>query len=242
MDTAQLTEKLVSWIIDRVRESGAKGMVSGISGGIDSAVASVLAQRAMNGKVLGLNLPCYSNPEDQAHAKLLADKFSIPLQVISLNSVYDNFLKTVPLGNSNLVTNRLGKSNLKVRLRMLTLYFYANIMNYIVVGSSNKSELAIGYFTKWGDGGVDIMPLGNLVKHQVVELAEYLSVPRPIIDKPPSAGLWEGQTDELEIGLTYQELDRFLTYGRAEPDVKLKIQLLMAKSNHKRCLPPLPDF
>jgi NAD+ synthase len=129
-----------------------------------------------------------------------------------------------------------------VRLRMLTLYYHANLMNYLVVGSSNKSELAVGYFTKWGDGGVDIMPLGNLVKQQIIELAEQLAIPRPIIDKPPSAGLWDGQTDEAEMGLTYKELDRFLTIGRAEPETKLKIQILMARSNHKRCLPPVPDF
>ncbi|MDD5190765.1 MAG: NAD(+) synthase [Dehalococcoidales bacterium] len=242
MEKAQLTVDLVNWIQARVKEAGAKGIVIGVSGGIDSAVLAVLCEKAAPGRVLGLALPCYSNPEDEAHAKLLMDKFNIPLRVINLDTMYDSFLKILPCNETTPAAERLAKSNLKVRLRMLTLYYHANLMNYMVVGSSNRSELAVGYFTKWGDGGVDIMPLGNLVKQQVIDLAEYLGIPRPIIDKPPSAGLWDGQTDEKEMGLTYKELDRFLSIGRAEPEAKLKIQTLMAKSNHKRCLPPVPDF
>ncbi len=242
MDKTQLTEKLVSWIQDRVKEAGAKGIILGVSGGIDSAVLAVLCEKAIPGRVLGLNLPCYSSLEDEAHAKLLMEKFHIPLKVIVLDGIYDNFLKILPQDKQFPAADRLAKSNLKVRLRMLTLYYHANLMNYMVVGSSNKVELTVGYFTKWGDGGVDVMPLGNLVKQQVVELAEHLGVPRPIIDKPPSAGLWDGQTDEKEMGLTYKELDRFLTIGRADTETKLKIQSLMAKSQHKRTQPPVPDF
>jgi len=242
MDKKQLTDKLIHWIRDRVKEAGAKGVLVGLSGGIDSAVLAILCERALPAKVLSLNLPCYSNSEDEAHARLLAEKFAIPLKVIIMDEMYDNFLKILPQDKKYTAADRLAKSNLKVRLRMLTLYYHANLMGYMVVGSSNKSELAVGYFTKWGDGGVDVMPLGNLVKQQVIELAEYLEVPRVIIDKPPSAGLWDGQTDEKEMGLTYKELDRFLTIGRADTEVKIKIQTLMAKSQHKRCLPPIPDF
>jgi len=242
MEKKQLTEKLVGWIQDRVKEAGAKGVLLGVSGGIDSAVLAVLCERALPGKVMALNLPCYSNSEDEAHARLLADKFSIPLNVIVLDNIYDKFLRILPQDTKSPDANRLAKSNLKVRLRMITLYYHANLMNFMVVGSSNKSELAVGYFTKWGDGGVDVMPLGNLVKQQVIELAEFLEIPMVIIDKPPSAGLWDGQTDEKEMGLTYKELDRFLTIGRAETESKMKIQALMAKSQHKRCLPPIPDF
>ncbi len=242
MDKTQLTDKLINWIRDRVKEAGTKGVLVGLSGGIDSAVLSVLCEKALPGKVMSLNLPCHSNSEDEAHARLLAEKFAIPLKVIILDEMYDNFLKILPQDNKAPAADRLAKSNLKVRLRMLTLYYHANLTGYMVVGSSNKSELAVGYFTKWGDGGVDVMPLGNLVKQQVIELAEYLGIPRVIIDKPPSAGLWDGQTDEKEMGLTYKELDRFLTIGRADTEVKMKIQTLMAKSQHKRCLPPIPDF
>jgi NAD+ synthase len=125
---------------------------------------------------------------------------------------------------------------------MVTLYYLANRLNYLVVGSSNKSELSVGYFTKHGDGGSDLIPLGNLTKRQVREMAEHLDIPREIIDKPPSAGLWDGQTDEAELGLTYEELDRYLITGKAEPNIKEKIDFKMSQSTHKRCLPPVPPL
>ncbi len=125
---------------------------------------------------------------------------------------------------------------------MITLYHIANQLRYMVVGSSNRSEVAIGYFTKHGDGGVDIVPLGNLVKGQVRELACYLGVPAPIIDKPPSAGLWEGQTDEAEMGVSYEALDGFILTGEASEEVRKKIEAMMDSSAHKRSLPPIPEF
>ena len=103
---------------------------------------------------------------------------------------------------------------------MLTLYYFANRLKYMVVGSGNRDELSIGYFTKYGDGGVDIQPLGNLLKGQVRELARFLGIPKQIIDKPPSAGLWEGQTDEGELGFSYEELDRYLASGEASAALK----------------------
>jgi NAD+ synthase len=123
---------------------------------------------------------------------------------------------------------------------MVTLYYFANRLNYLVVGSSNKSELSVGYFTKYGDGGVDLIPLGNLVKSQVRDLATYLGIPREIIGKPPSAGLWPGQTDEGQLGLTYKELDRYLLTDEAERNIKEKVDSMMSRSEHKRCLPPIP--
>lgn len=242
MDKSELADKFVAWIRDRVTEAGCKGVVLGLSGGIDSALVAVLCQRALPRNTLGINLPCYSHPEDEAHARLVADKFFIPYQVIVLDSIYDNLLKLLPDAKAEPAADRLARSNLKVRLRMATLYYHANRLNYLVAGSSNRSELAVGYFTKWGDGGVDIMPIGNLVKQQVVELATFLGIPPVIIGKPPSAGLWPGQTDESEMGLTYAELDRFLTIGRADPAVKTKIQTMMSRSQHKRTMPPIPDF
>ena len=115
----------------------------------------------------------------------------------------------------------------------------ANQQEYMVVGSGNRSELATGYFTKYGDGGVDMLPLGNLVKEQVRELAQFLDVPQPIIDKPPSAGLWAGQTDEGELGFSYQELDRYLVTGQAASEVRARIEARIAASAHKRQLPPV---
>ncbi|MDD5289452.1 MAG: NAD(+) synthase [Dehalococcoidales bacterium] len=241
MDNNQLAEKLTLWIKERVTAAGCKGTLLGMSGGIDSAVVAVLCQRAFPQNTLIINLPCYSNPRDQEHAKLVADKFSIPYNVITLDGIYDNFLKILPQDKTEAGADHLAKSNLKVRLRMVTLYYHANRLKYMVVGSSNRSELSIGYFTKWGDGGVDIMPIGNLVKKQVVELAQYLGIPQEIIDKPPSAGLWPGQTDEGEMGLTYKDLDLYLTTGRAGEQVKSRIETMMAKAQHKRTLPPLLD-
>ena len=125
---------------------------------------------------------------------------------------------------------------------MVTLYYFANRLNYLVVGAGNRSELSVGYFTKYGDGGVDIMPLGNLVKGQVRELAHFLRIPQKIMDKPPSAGLWQGQTDEAEMGFSYADLDRYLTTGIASDTVKQKIESMASASNHKRQPPPVAKF
>jgi NAD+ synthase len=125
---------------------------------------------------------------------------------------------------------------------MITLYYTAQKLNYLVAGSSNRCEVTIGYFTKYGDGGVDIMPLGNLTKGEVRELAAYLDVPRAIIDKPPSAGLWAGQTDEEEMGISYEILDGYIQTGDAPEDTKNRIESLKAASEHKRSLPPTPIF
>jgi NAD+ synthase len=125
---------------------------------------------------------------------------------------------------------------------MLTLYYFANQLHYMVVGSSNRSELSIGYFTKYGDGGVDIMPLGSLVKGQVRELARFLDIPQQIIDKPPSAGLWEGQTDEDELGFSYEQLDRYLITGKANAKLKKKTESMIATNSHKHQPPPVAKF
>jgi NAD+ synthase len=126
---------------------------------------------------------------------------------------------------------------------MTTLYYFANKLNYLVVGTGNKSEIMIGYFTKYGDGGADILPLGNLLKNQIKELAEYLGIPKKIINKPPSAGLWEGQTDEEEIGISYNQLDKYLRTGKLNNKiVEKKIQDKITKSTHKRTTPVIPSF
>jgi NAD+ synthase len=142
------------------------------------------------------------------------------------------------------VRGRVPMANIKPRLRMTTLYFLANTLNYLVAGTGNRSELAIGYFTKWGDGGVDLLPLGRLTKKQVRAMAEELAVPKMVIDRPPSAGLWAGQKDEDEIGVSYADLDRYLMEGPsgAAPALAMKVERLARASDHKRELPPAPDF
>ncbi len=126
---------------------------------------------------------------------------------------------------------------------MASLYFVANHLNYLLAGTGNRSELVVGYFTKYGDGGVDLLPLGNLVKSEVRAMARKLGVPASIIDKAPSAGLWSGQTDEGEMGFSYGDLEAYLEGGpqAVAPAVALKIERLSRQSDHKRMLPPVPD-
>jgi len=242
MNYQKLTENLVSWIREKVADAGGKGVVVGLSGGLDSSVAVVLCRRAFPEAMLAITMPCHSNQEDLEHAQVLADQFSIPTKTVALDTTYDALLKVLPDDKVDVEVSRLAQANLKARLRMLTLYYFANRLNYMVVGSSNRDELILGYFTKYGDGGVDIQPLGNLLKGQVRELARFLSIPQPIIDKPPSAGLWEGQTDEGELGLSYDQIDRYLASGEASAAVKKRLEPMIAASRHKRQAPPVADF
>ena len=138
---------------------------------------------------------------------------------------------------------RVPLANMKPRLRMATLYFFANTLNYLVAGTGNRSEAAIGYFTKYGDGGVDLLPIGHLVKSEVRAVARELNVPSPIIERSPSAGLWMGQVDEEEMGFTYAELEHYLDEGPqgVSPALAMRIERLTRSSEHKRQLPPTPD-
>ena len=187
-------------------------------------------------------MPCYNSEADMEHARAVADKFSIPTKTVVLDAAYDTLLKVLPDDKVEPNVSRVAKANIKARLRMLTLYYFANQLKYIVVGAGNRDELSLGYFTKYGDGGVDIQPLGNMLKGQVRELAQFLGIPQPIINKPPSAGLWEGQTDEGELGLSYDELDRYLATGEASAELKKRIESMIAASEHKRQPPPVADF
>jgi NAD+ synthase len=242
LNTAQLAERLVSWIRDKTLAAGGKGVVLGLSGGLDSSVAAVLCQRAFPKNTLAVLIPCYSNKEYIAHARLVADKFSIPTKTVVLDSVFDGLLKVLPDDKVDPLAKRLAQANIKARLRMLTLYYFANRLKYMVVGASNRDELAVGYFTKYGDGGADILPLGNLLKGQIRELAQFLGIPQEIINKPPSADLWEGQTDEGELGFSYDELDRYLVSGEAAAEIKKRIESMIAATEHKRQPPPVASF
>lgn len=242
MNSEQLAEKLVLWIRDKVGAGGCKGVVVGMSGGLDSSVVAVLCQRAFPQNTLGVIMPCYSRREDKAHAQAVASKFSIPTVEVVLDGIFSYWQQELPDYEADPALSHLAQANLKVRLRMVTLYYIANQLGYMVAGSSNRSEISVGYFTKYGDGGVDIMPLGNLVKGQVRELAGFLGIPQPIIEKSPSAGLWEGQTDEEELGFSYEELDRYLLNGEASGEVREKIESRISASAHKRSLPPIPSI
>ena len=242
MDAEKRAQKLMSWIKDKVTAAGCRGVVLGMSGGLDSSVLAVLCQRAFPQNTLGVIMPCHSIDEDKTHAEALASRFSIQTTEVVLDSAFDALLQVLPDYEPNSSLGQLSRANLKARLRMMTLYYTANQLQYMVAGSGNRSEITVGYFTKYGDGGVDIMPLGNLVKGEVKELARYLKIPRAIIDKPPSAGLWEGQTDETDMGLSYESLDRYILESDAPAEVKTKIDAMIAASNHKRAMPPIAEF
>jgi NAD+ synthase len=242
MDAERQAQKLVVWIQEKVLAAGCQGVILGMSGGLDSSVVAVLCHRAFPQSTLGVIMPCHSIDADKAHALEVANQFDIPSREVVLDGVFDTLLQTLPDDKPEPSINQLIRANLKTRLRMVTLYYMARQLNYIVAGSSNRSEITIGYFTKYGDGGVDIMPLGNLVKGQVRELARFLGIPQPIIDKPPSAGLWEGQTDETEMGFSYETLDRYILEGEAPEEMKTKIEAMIAASQHKRLMPPIANF
>ncbi len=239
MKTAEIAEKLTDWIRQRLSASGTKGVVLGLSGGIDSAVVAALAQRACGNNVLGLIMPCHSDPQDAADAGLVAEALNLETKTIDLTQAYDSLLLALgePSGERSLAL-----ANIKPRLRMITNYFHAQKLGYLVAGTGNRSELTIGYFTKHGDSGCDILPIGGLVKHQVWDLARYLDIPDKIIDKAPSAGLWPDQTDEGEMGLSYTELDSYILTGEASPSSQAKIEQMRAKSAHKRAMPPVADI
>lgn len=211
------------------------GYILGLSGGIDSAVAAVLAQEA-----IGENLQCVfinveSNENDLNDARELAKKFGIKLIELDLTNHYHDLVKTY---EKIMPLSTLSKINLKVRLRMVSLYALGQTTNKLVLGTDNKAELYTGYFTKYGDGGVDLLVLSDLNKGEVKELAKLIGVTSEIINKAPSAGLYAGQSDESEMGLTYAELDLFLDGKKIEATSEAKIARLHKVSAHKR--DPLP--
>jgi NAD+ synthase len=233
----ELSAYLADWIRREVTASGGVGAVFGLSGGIDSAVVAALAKRAFPHHTLGVVMPCHSDAQDADDAHLVAHHLDVPVCTVDLSSVYDLLLDELSRSCTDLPSTQLATANLKPRLRMTTLYAFANQMDYRVLGTGNRSEIAVGYYTKYGDGGVDLLPLGELTKTEVRRLAAHLDVPRRVIDKPPSAGLWADQTDESEMGLTYEELDAYLLTGQASPAVKARVDGLNAGSAHKRELP-----
>jgi NAD+ synthase len=251
-DSLVKVENAITDAIVRVVEmSNSSGAVIALSGGIDSAVVATLAARAVDVYALLLPDSASTLPEDMKHAESLADDLGIDYEVIEIGDMVQMVYNKRPmLGPDDC---RLAYANVKPRIRMIMNYFAANLDGRIVLGTGNKTELLMGYFTKYGDGGVDILPIGDLYKTRVRQLAKHIGVPEHIIAKPPSAGLWAGQTDEAEMGATYEEIDSVL-YGVFDMGMSLeevekaagvgddKIKMIMDRvrnSEHKRNMPPI---
>lgn len=224
---------LVNWLQERVGAAEARGAVVGLSGGIDSALVLALCTRAFGEATCGVIMPCHSGPDDAESARLAARTFGVTPVEVDLGPAYDALLAALPKESGE----GLWSANLKPRLRMATLYAIAGQRGRLVVGTGNRSELYLGYFTKYGDGGVDLLPLAEFTKHEVRALARQAGVPEAIIARAPSAGLWEGQTDEGEMGFTYAELDAFLQRGEATEQLREKLVVQHAASEHKRRMP-----
>jgi NAD+ synthase len=247
--------RITDWLRQRMTASATRGFAVGLSGGLDSAVVLRLCQLASNSQVAGLIMPCGSDPRDEADARLVADHFSAPVVALDLTSTNDTLLWQLRTAVEALPSTaavrlkeggestRVPYANIRPRLRMTSLYFVANLFNYLVAGTGNKSELMTGYFTKYGDGAADVLPIGHLLKSEVRQLARALDVPPSIIDKTPSAGLWLGQTDEAEMGFKYDDLEAYLTGGpeAVSPALALRLERMIRASEHKRALPPTPE-
>ena len=223
----------VAFIKSVLSESGAKGIVYGNSGGKDSALVGILCKAACDNTV-GIILPCTSKrnyDEDAADAKVVAKKYNIETRTVDLTPVKEAELKALD-GVATL--NAAALSNIAPRLRMLTLYAVAAAENRLVAGTGNRSEAYVGYFTKWGDGAHDFNPIADLTVTEIYEFLRYLDAPKCVIEKAPSAALFDGQTDETEMGVTYAELDAYLSGKAIEEEKKKIIERMHKTSEHKR--------
>ncbi|MDR0879468.1 MAG: NAD(+) synthase [Clostridioides sp.] len=240
-------EKTVQWLQDKVEESHSKGLIVGVSGGIDSAVVANLIKRACPENSLGVLLDIQNSEVDKEDAMKVIEACGIKHMTLNLENSHDVLIDTVVenLKENDLYredTHRMTDANLRARLRMCTIYAIANNLGYLVAGTDNAAEMYTGYFTKYGDGGVDILPICNISKAEVYDWARSLGVPESLITKAPTAGLWEGQTDENEMGTTYDMIDAVMN-GREEevPEKDRKIiDRLHTNSEHKRNTPGKP--
>jgi len=231
-DYAQEFKDRVEFIQGLLKNSGAKGIIFGNSGGKDSALVGILCKAACDNTV-GIIMPCESKRnfgEDKDDGCDLAEQYGIETRVLDLTAE-----KALVMEVTSSVTtlNASAISNIAPRLRMLALYTIGASENLLVAGTGNRSERYMGYFTKWGDGGCDFNPISDLTATEIFEFLAYLKAPTNIITKAPSAGLYEGQTDEQDMGVTYKAIDDFLLYGTVNEADKAVIDRYHSRADHK---------
>lgn len=230
-------EKITNWIKEYVKSSYSKGVVVGNSGGKDSATVIALATKALGKEnVVTIAMPCNSINADFEDAKLVADKFEVPLLKVDLTETYKTLEKEV---DKIVIPKNEAKINAKPRLRMTTLYYVAQSLDYLVIGTGNKCEALVGYTTKWGDSAHDFNPIGDLTVQEVLQIGEYLGVPDKIIKKAPADGLG-GMTDEEKLGVTYKQIAEYIETGKTEEKAMEIIKRKERASLHKR--KPIPIY
>jgi NAD+ synthase len=252
IDPKEVSIIIKDFIKTYFENSGCKSAVIGLSGGIDSALTAVLCKQSIGkNKTLCLFMPDDATPNDDVkHQEKLVKKFNLIRKTINISKIVKTFAD-----NCAIKPDKLALANMKARIRMTLLFEYANMTSSIVCGTNNKSELLVGYFTKYGDGGSDIMPIGDLYKTQIRELARFLKIPEEIVSKPPTAGLIRGQTDELELGCGYDTLDKILMGLERKQEISEiakkagvknskveKVKKMRIKSQHKRATPMIPKI
>lgn len=254
MDMEKAKDIIVDFIGTKLGEAGMPGAVVGISGGIDSALVAYLAVEALGAEnVLGIHMPENTTPESEVNdAKEVAERLGIDLKMIPISDILGSYKSIMPVISE---ATAPVDGNLKARIRMSVLYYYANMLGRVVMGTGNKTEILLGYFTKYGDGGVDLEPIGDLYKTEVREMSKMLGLPESILNKAPSAGLWEGQTDEEDLGVPYETIDKVLEpilageghervsarLGVPMEDIDSLLRRLRANI-HKRTTPPIADL
>jgi NAD+ synthase len=255
LDLSEVEKRIKRFIKEYVENAGAEGIVLGLSGGIDSSTTAAISSLSIGGdRVTGLMLPEKEtyNVRDIDDAKFVAKKFGLKSQVCDITPALEGFYKTIPIFDQ---ADRLCKGNIKARTRMIYLYYYANKLNKIVCGSSDKSETMMGYFTKWGDVAADISPLMDLYKTQVRKLAEHMGIPPELAAKPATPALWPNQLAETELGIKYETLDlilygleRFMTTEEIAQQLSVrktiieKVKSRWLAVEHKRRLPLTPKL
>ncbi len=228
----------IEFIRNTVKSAGANGIIYGNSGGKDCTLVGILCKMACENTV-GIIMPCGSTQNytsDKNDAEVAAKQYDIETRIVDLSAVKDELMNNI---TEKTKLNNPAIANIAPRLRMTTLYTIAAAENRIVAGTGNKSERYMGYFTKWGDGACDFNPISDLTVTEIYEFLRFLKAPASVIEKAPSAGLFDGQTDEKEMGVTYAAIDEFLFNGNANEKDKAIIERFHKTSEHKRKMPIL---